>query len=160
LDASAALGCFGRIQAFLSKAPRAEDRVVIIPSHLSSGSHHRSVDAGTEGRNVELQELGPAGDSPDSKVDVTVRNASFSWSNDGPAVLDHINMDVRKGQLAMIVGPVASGKTTLLRGPLGELPSISGQVKVGHRRVAYCEQTPWLFVCAPPPPGSLQGFPN
>ncbi|KAK3310449.1 uncharacterized protein B0T15DRAFT_571021 [Chaetomium strumarium] len=111
VDASAALGCFSKIQAFLSKAPRAEHRV-IIPCH-SSGSL-RGVDAKTDGSdiqpavptgNVELQELAPAGDSQD-KVDVTVRNASFSWPTDGPGLLDRINMDVREsGQKQRVLGP-------------------------------------------------------
>lgn len=44
----------------------------------------------------------------------------------------------------MIVGPVASGKSTLLKGLLGELPKATGCVDVARRRIAFCDQTPWI----------------
>ncbi|KAH8908368.1 multidrug resistance-like protein [Coniochaeta sp. PMI_546] len=117
LDATAALGCFKRIQDFLSKSSKAE--------------------VGT------LQELNPAGRSQ-TKVDVAVRDATFSWTADGPSVVRISHLDVEKGQLTIVVGPVASGKTTFLKGLLGEVTSVTGHVELGHRKVAWCEQTPWL----------------
>ncbi|KAK2036308.1 P-loop containing nucleoside triphosphate hydrolase protein [Colletotrichum somersetense] len=47
----------------------------------------------------------------------------------------------------MIVGPAASGKSTLLKGLLGETPFTSGDVILGveHRRVGHCDHSPFLY---------------
>ena len=44
-------------------------------------------------------------------------NASFSWT-DHSVVLD-VSMSVKPGQLVVVVGPVASGKSTLVSGVFG-----------------------------------------
>ncbi|KAF9234112.1 ABC protein [Melanogaster broomeanus] len=47
------------------------------------------------------------------------------------------------GQLTAIVGPVGSGKSSLLQGLIGEMRKVSGHVSFGGR-VAYCPQTAWI----------------
>jgi ATP-binding cassette, subfamily C (CFTR/MRP), member 1 len=46
--------------------------------------------------------------------------------------------------LTFIVGSISSGKTTLLKGLLGELPTSSGFVYVGSPRTAFVQQNPWI----------------
>ncbi|KAI1674200.1 Cyclic peptide transporter [Pyrenophora tritici-repentis] len=47
----------------------------------------------------------------------------------------------------MVVGPVGSGKSTLCRALLGELPFIQGHVafRSHHNHIGYCDQTAFLF---------------
>lgn len=45
----------------------------------------------------------------------------------------------------MFIGPVASGKTTLLKALLGETPSSKGFVHISTLDFSFCDQTPWLL---------------
>ena len=48
-------------------------------------------------------------------IAVEVKDGNFSWEDDGDQiVLKDINLQVRKGELAAIVGMVGSGKSSLL----------------------------------------------
>ncbi|KAF7180682.1 hypothetical protein CNMCM7691_009973 [Aspergillus felis] len=59
-------------------------------------------------------------------------------------VLEHINIEVAAGSLAIISGPTGSGKSTLLRAILGEVLPVQGTISLSTRQVAYCAQKPWL----------------
>ncbi|KAI6165738.1 ABC protein [Pisolithus thermaeus] len=65
-------------------------------------------------------------------------------SSDMPAFkVQGINLAIPRGCLAAIVGPVGSGKSSLLQGIVGEMRKVSGHVSVGGK-VAYCSQTAWI----------------
>ncbi|KAI6025620.1 ABC protein [Pisolithus orientalis] len=54
-----------------------------------------------------------------------------------------ITLNIPRGRLVAIVGPIGSGKSSLLQGILGEMRKVSGHVSLGGR-VAYCPQTAWI----------------
>ena len=58
--------------------------------------------------------------------------------------LTNLNVRVQEGEVVMIVGPVACGKTSLLMGILGELHIFSGSVGV-RGKLAYAAEEPWLI---------------
>ncbi|KAF9484355.1 ABC transporter [Pholiota conissans] len=60
-----------------------------------------------------------------------------------PFKITNLNMTIARGSLIGIVGPVGSGKTSLLQGLFGEMRKISGNVAFGGS-VAYCAQTAWI----------------
>lgn len=65
----------------------------------------------------------------DGRVAVEVRDGMFSWDDEGEdAVLKGVNLEIKKGELAAIVGTVGSGKSSLLASILGELNKKSGKV--------------------------------
>ncbi|KAK8975187.1 hypothetical protein V6N11_058232 [Hibiscus sabdariffa] len=67
----------------------------------------------------------------DSRVAVEIENGAFSWDDEnGELVLKNINLEIKKGELAAIVGTVGSGKSSLLASVLGEMHKISGKVKL------------------------------
>ncbi|XP_016974443.1 probable multidrug resistance-associated protein lethal(2)03659 [Drosophila rhopaloa] len=59
-------------------------------------------------------------------------------------VLDNINICLKPPQLVAVIGPVGSGKSSLIQAILGELPGESGKLKV-QGKVSYASQEPWLF---------------
>ena len=121
MDMVSALAAFERIQKFLSQPVRPEWRELV----------------DDDARETE-----------DDGNYIEVKNASFSWQSDVP-VLENINFAVKKGQMTMLVGNVASGKTTLLKGLLSEVTHITGTVKVKNARSSWCDQSPWIFVSQP-----------
>ena len=58
------------------------------------------------------------------------------------------NLKIPKGQVVAIVGPVGSGKSSLLQGLIGEMRRETGSVKFGGS-VSYCPQSAWIQVPAP-----------
>ncbi|KAG2140137.1 ABC protein [Suillus clintonianus] len=55
----------------------------------------------------------------------------------------NVTMTIPRGQLVAVVGPVGSGKSSLLQGLIGEMRKVSGHVSFGGR-VGYCPQTAWI----------------
>lgn len=59
--------------------------------------------------------------------------------------MENINLSIPRGQLCAIVGPVGSGKSSLLQGLVGEMRKTSGMIKLGGS-VSYCPQSAWIQV--------------
>lgn len=57
--------------------------------------------------------------------------------------LDNLDFSIPRGSLIAIVGPVGSGKSSLLQGLLGEMRRTSGSVAFGGT-IGYCPQTAWI----------------
>jgi energy-coupling factor transporter ATP-binding protein EcfA2 len=99
---------------------------------------------------IELQSLSAdkieGSSAVPSRAAIHLRDVALSWSGKDRPILNGISFDVELGQLAMVVGPVASGKTTLLKGILGEVPHVQGCILAPPGRVSWCEQSPWITV--------------
>lgn len=59
-----------------------------------------------------------------------------------PFSLRDIDLEIPRGRLVAIVGPVGSGKSSLLRALLGEMRTF-GSVEFGGR-LGYCQQSAWI----------------
>ncbi|KAJ3113711.1 hypothetical protein HDU96_003040 [Phlyctochytrium bullatum] len=67
-----------------------------------------------------------------------------SDSSLGPkSILRGINLEIPKGALVAIVGPVGSGKSSLLEALVGEMRRTNGSVEVSGT-VGYAPQIPWI----------------
>lgn len=140
IDMSAAFGAFDRIQAFLLTQTRQDYREFEVLGLPRSSYTREDADA------VELASLRACGaPSPvaNGTAAIEVQDASFAWSEERQMV-ENISFTLGNGQLAMLIGPVASGKTTLLKALLGETPYSSGTVRLASTHVSWCEQGPWL----------------
>ncbi|KAJ4864914.1 ABC transporter domain-containing protein [Trichoderma breve] len=120
LDMSAAFGAFDRIQKFLVSSTRDEYRTVETANMIDSTTVHIGEEA------------------------VEVEDATFAWTSERQ-VLNNISFSLNRGQFALLIGPVASGKTTLLKGLLGEVLYCTGKVSLASSRLSWCEQTPWIL---------------
>ncbi|KLP16708.1 multidrug resistance-associated protein [Fusarium fujikuroi] len=142
LDMSAALGAFERIQTFLTQESRRDSR------QQESVAELNRPDQGARD-SIELQILRESSlpsttDSSMKEVVIQVSDANISWSEDH-VILRDLSFVVGRNQLVLLLSPVASGKTTLLKALLGEVPNITGSIDVYSKGTAWCEQSPWLL---------------
>uniref|UniRef100_A0A0X3P018 ABC-type xenobiotic transporter n=1 Tax=Schistocephalus solidus TaxID=70667 RepID=A0A0X3P018_SCHSO len=76
----------------------------------------------------------------------------FYWETADKPALVNIDLSISEGQLIGVIGPVASGKSSLLLAIMNELQSLNGQVSyiygqsgaAATLRFAYVGLTPWL----------------
>ncbi|ERN01708.1 hypothetical protein AMTR_s00090p00176020 [Amborella trichopoda] len=79
-----------------------------------------------------------------SEIAIEVSNGSFSWDTSSPTpTLKDLNFQVLHGMRVAVCGTVGSGKSSLLSCILGEVPKVSGNVKVCGTK-AYVAQSPWI----------------
>ncbi|KAH8655419.1 P-loop containing nucleoside triphosphate hydrolase protein [Xylariales sp. PMI_506] len=124
--------CLGRIQAFLECESREDFRQVLADLR----------------RNTEKPQIEPersSGSEFDTVDTVTIKEGKFGWEAD-KFVLQNVNTRVAKSSLTIVVGPVGSGKSTLCKALLGEIPFSEGGVILSTRfpHVGFCDQTPFL----------------
>ncbi|KAK7403629.1 hypothetical protein QQX98_010594 [Neonectria punicea] len=134
-------GCFKRIQDFLLLDERVDRRNVRGTLHGNSPKPSKSQDgAGKE--TIELSSL--HGDLDASYVAIV--DGNFSWGE--KHVLQDINASFPRqpnGSLTMVVGPVGSGKSSLLKAILGEVAASNGVVSLNSPEIAFCDQTSWVM---------------
>lgn len=95
--------------------------------------------AGARGKGNEKRH----GRKKDEKKDAEKRTASATPTSQTPFSVKNLTMTIPRGRLYAIVGPVGSGKTSILSGLIGEMRTTSGSVKFGGS-VAYCSQMAWI----------------
>lgn len=79
------------------------------------------------------------------EVEIIIKNISARWlETTVDNTLDDIDFRVQDDQLVTIIGPVGSGKSSLLHVILKELPILKGSVDV-YGTVSYTSQEPWVF---------------
>ncbi|KAL9238615.1 hypothetical protein vseg_013011 [Gypsophila vaccaria] len=80
----------------------------------------------------------------DSEVAVEICGGNFSWDPSVPRpTLKDINLVVHHGMRVAVCGTVGSGKSTLLSCILGEVPKLSGILRLSGS-TAYVPQSPWI----------------
>ncbi|KAM6175201.1 ATP-binding cassette sub-family C member 3 isoform 2-T2 [Erethizon dorsatum] len=77
---------------------------------------------------------------------ITIHSGTFTWAQDLPPTLHSLNIQIQKGALVAVVGPVGSGKSSLVSALLGEMEKLEGTVSV-KGSVAYVPQQAWIQNC-------------
>ncbi|XP_049854061.1 ATP-binding cassette subfamily C member 4-like [Schistocerca gregaria] len=86
--------------------------------------------------------------SDDDDAGIDLMEASAKWSiNNTENTLNNVNLTVTPKQLVAVIGPVGSGKSSLLQAILNELPLCSGSLCV-KGKLSYASQQPWLFAAS------------
>lgn len=123
-----AFAIFDRMQEFLSLDERADTRLLLNASEKSTESPSGS---GTHSHSTR---------------GFTIRDGSFKWGKEEVlSALSVASEDFADGSIAMVVGPIGSGKSTFLKSLLGETVQVSGTVSLTATDIAFCDQTPWLM---------------
>ncbi|XP_008589254.1 PREDICTED: canalicular multispecific organic anion transporter 1-like, partial [Galeopterus variegatus] len=74
---------------------------------------------------------------------VQFSEASFTWEQDLEATVRDVNLDIMPGQLVAVVGPVGSGKSSLISAMLGEMENVHGHITI-KGTTAYVPQQSWI----------------
>jgi ATP-binding cassette, subfamily C (CFTR/MRP), member 1 len=131
VEAASVIAAFDRIQTYLLSPSREDKRVFLERRYANDDSLDRMA------MNIDR---------------VTIRPASTA-----SPVLRNISIALKKGNMVVVSGVVGSGKTTLAKALLGDLPPDSGVIQTAHGSIAYCSQVAWLIngtvkeaICGPP----------
>ncbi|KAE9363954.1 putative ABC multidrug transporter [Stipitochalara longipes BDJ] len=126
------LACLGRIQAFLECETHQDFRQVV--ADLERNTEKTQADTGS---SSDLE--------PDSTPSIVVKDGNFGWEAE-KFVLRDVNIRISKSSLTIVIGPVGSGKSTLCKTLLGEIPFSEGSVILSTRfpHVGFCDQTAFL----------------
>jgi ABC-type transport system involved in cytochrome bd biosynthesis fused ATPase/permease subunit len=91
----------------------------------------------------------PSAAAPAARGDAEDAGQASSATGGGGFMLDSITLDVFPGELVAVVGPVGSGKSSLVQAILGEVPLCDGGggggVACSSSSVAYVPQTAWVL---------------
>lgn len=80
-----------------------------------------------------------------TKCSLNIQNASAKWNeNSAENTLTDLTLEVEKGQLIGVIGPVGSGKSSLLQMILSEIRPKSGNV-ILNGQISYAGQDSWVF---------------
>ena len=144
----ASINCFQRIQKYLETDTKSDHRLKIRESSQDPRTEPDQGTHGIYGSDIELQGFKQqpeiAYQDLSEQDAIVIRNGTFGWKVDDEPILKDISIAIGVSQLTMIIGTVASGKSTLLKALLGETPSTEGFVYVSSTEIAFCDQTPWL----------------
>ncbi len=66
------------------------------------------------------------------KFPLVMNDVSFRYSDKGPWISRHVNLEVKRGQKVAIIGDNGAGKTTLLKLMAQVLQPVEGQMQTGH----------------------------
>ncbi|KAL1140805.1 hypothetical protein AAG570_000733 [Ranatra chinensis] len=76
---------------------------------------------------------------------INIKGGTTKWTDDqSENTLSNVNINFCPGKLTAVIGPVGSGKTSLLHVILKELPLAQGSINV-FGTVSYASQEAWLF---------------
>ncbi|KAK5646965.1 hypothetical protein RI129_005429 [Pyrocoelia pectoralis] len=85
-------------------------------------------------------------DDNDGGDAIVIKGGSARWSEASvhDYIFKNLNINIKQGSVVAIIGPVGSGKSSLLQVILKELPLLEGKLKV-YGDIGYASQEPWLF---------------
>lgn len=141
-----AITCIVRIQEYLESEPRSDFRIT---EDLQDGGLSPSASFTSQMQTPTAFELHHVAATrryaPSDEAALSISNATFAWRT-GKSVLRDINIQLPFSHIAFIIGPVASGKSSLCKTVLGEIPIATGEVKLhpSLSSIAFCDQVPFL----------------
>lgn len=152
-ETAACIGCFERIQKYLLASPRKDLRgkreefesttsADYLPLNAAVDIELRSVRAGQKIKTTPKGSTRKGGRS--ARASIVISNAAIRPTPSSNWALVGIDLQIMKSTINIVTGPIGSGKSTLVKALLGELPLHGGSISVQFTDIAYCAQAPWI----------------
>jgi ABC-type transport system involved in cytochrome bd biosynthesis fused ATPase/permease subunit len=136
---ASSLTSFSRIQGFMNRTAREEKRSLPFRQNSTPGESDMLKQPREHRRGeIELREIT---DQEQSVVAYIQGHASWPGAEHGIYVS---GWRIHRGSFTLVLGPVASGKSTLLRCVLGEHSAFDGEISFLSEGVAFCSENPWI----------------
>ncbi|KAK9772774.1 putative ABC transporter [Seiridium cardinale] len=136
----AILGNLRRIQSYLLEPSREDKRTML----------------GTPSTNLTGNTISDGNEQTSKHRAISFQSVSLRPAPAASLCLEDVTIQLAQGSLNVICGAVGTGKTTLARAILGDVPPETGSIAVSSKRIGYCAQKPWLvnasiksIVCGP-----------
>lgn len=98
-----------------------------------------------ENDNTEHSKINLLYENDEDNSSIILNNVNAKWVVDSPDnALEKLNLKIENNELVAIIGPVGSGKSSLINLFLKELTVVSGHMEI-NGRISYASQEPWLF---------------
>ncbi|OKL58717.1 hypothetical protein UA08_06043 [Talaromyces atroroseus] len=143
--------CLKRVEKFLELSPQHDSRVFL---HINKTvqqfkTSNIVADFPRVGDSFELRNrktgISTFSETNSENYDSVVHKATLAWPDHDP-ILQNVDIKIPKSKLSIVIGPNASGKTTLCKALLCEAQIVSGSVHVGTSPdIAVCNQQAFLF---------------
>jgi ATP-binding cassette subfamily C (CFTR/MRP) protein 1 len=140
----ASMACVERIANFLNSDSRIEHRKFTPKGDSSPENGNEIVVPHSNSQKTHKQQAQVTEPAPDiNRSAILIQNGHFGWERE-EFTLNDINLAIARSQLTMIVGPIGSGKSTLCKALLGEIPFSQGDVLLDEGDIGFCDQIPFL----------------
>lgn len=136
---ASSIACFERIQHYLL-ADSWHDNRLSLTKLMDDDDPWETESYGPNG--LEMGRLSGARRSSTTEA-ISLKDCSFGWNKDD-LILKDLDVTLHCGSLTMIIGPVGCGKSTFLKGILGETPVSQGFVYLRNNSFAFADQEPWI----------------
>lgn len=137
---------YDRIQKYLL-SPDRDDKRVFSDKRYTNGANGGAISDSSvpSSESPSTTATLNGDDQADDDAAISVTDATIRPASTADPALKDINTSFRKGSLIVCSGAVGTGKTTLAKALLGDLPPDSGVIKTAFGSIAYCSQTAWLI---------------
>ncbi|KAI9647609.1 hypothetical protein NHQ30_003994 [Ciborinia camelliae] len=149
LPFASAIGCFDRVATFLATESRADSRSFTFQDDaqcVNSSQQSEKPNDNCDRKSLNEKPTNIANYEPASAT-VSIKGGVFGWIPENPVLRD-IDCVIEHSKLTLVIGPIASGKSTFLKAILGEVPIAEGSLTLNLRNssaVAFCDQVPWIL---------------
>jgi ABC-type multidrug transport system fused ATPase/permease subunit len=137
------VACFQRVQSYLRLQEKQEKRKILRDSP-SKGLAPLALTE-KDGDVLMPTETSKSVHSQEDVCPIEFVEASIGPSPDKVSVIHDASFRIARSKLTVVVGPTASGKSTLLKAMIGEAHIARGTVQLEHDYIAYCGQNAWLM---------------
>jgi ATP-binding cassette subfamily C (CFTR/MRP) protein 1 len=141
---ASAIASVDRIQKYLTSSDREDKREILEKKYANGSSSHVNGNNPSHPFDGSRRSAAPTDGSDIDDLAISIGDATIRPASTADSVLWNINTTMKKGSLIVCSGAVGTGKTTLAKALLGDLPPNTGTIKTAFGLIAYCSQTAWL----------------
>lgn len=133
-----------RVENYLALPEREDGRQTDLESFNTQPEKQSDEKQDEVNKAEELGQNSSQADQANDRV-VEFKNLSVAFQGTSKAILSDMNLHIDRGDVVVIAGPTASGKSSMLNTFLGETDVLNGSLYVEAGPKAYCGQTAWIW---------------